>query len=119
MSNLSKEEGRGIVLYIRDTFQVRNINIESDYEPYLEQVWISINLPGEPIQIGTIYRSPSSPNLEMSLFEVVKSIDRKVALTGNLLIVGDFNLPSVQWIDGCGYSGQKSVVPFLECLANY
>ena len=119
ISNLSKEEGRGIVLYIRDTFQVRNINIESDYEPYLEQVWISINLPGEPIQIGTIYRSPSSPNLERSLFEVVKSIDRKVALTGNLLIVGDFNLPSVQWIDGCGYSGQKSVVPFLECLANY
>lgn len=92
-----------MVLYILETFKVGNIDIDSDYEPYLEQVWISINLPGEPIHIGTIYRSPSSPNLEKSLYEVVNSTERKVALTGNLLIVGDFNLPSIQWTHGCGY----------------
>ena len=80
-------------------------------------MWILLNLPDEPIHIGATYRSPSSPNLEKSLCEVVKSIDRKVALIGNLLLIGEFNLPSIQWTDGCNYSGKNLVEPFLECLA--
>ena len=119
VTNLSREGGRGIAVYIRSSLKVGSIDINSDYEPYIEQVWISVLLPCGPFYIGCMYRSPSSPSLESSLLAMSTSIDIKMKLRGNIIIVGDFNLPNIQWVNGFGFSENSLIRPFLECLFNH
>ena len=75
MTNLLTDGGRGIAIYVRETIQVGTIDIKSEYEPCVEQILISINLPGGPIILGCFYRSPTSTSLENSLLAICRSID--------------------------------------------
>jgi hypothetical protein len=38
ISNLSKLEGRGIFLYVKSSLKVGDLNLGSQYEPWVEQV---------------------------------------------------------------------------------
>jgi len=42
ITNLSKPNGRGIVVYVTYPLQVRAHAVYSDYEPWIEKLWITI-----------------------------------------------------------------------------
>ena len=42
LTNLSKPNGRGIAVYVRSPLQVRALTVNSDYKPWVEQIWITI-----------------------------------------------------------------------------
>ena len=116
MTNLLTDGGRGIAIYVRETIQVGTIDIKSEYEPCVEQILISINLPGGPIILGCFYRSPTSTSLENSLSAICRSIDGAARKCKNLVIVGDFNLPMIEWTEGYGHTSNAVTQSFLDCL---
>ena len=81
-----------------------SLNKILDWVVYLA---IEIVLPRESLVLVTFYQSPSCPNLiesELALFRALQLLQDKKPK--NLLIIGDFNLPQVSWVDGLGYSPQ-------------
>ena len=75
MTNLSMDGGRGIAITVFDEIQVGIIDIKLYYEPWVEQIWISINLPGGPVTLGCLYKSPTLASMEDSLLTIHQSID--------------------------------------------
>ena len=64
-------------------------------------------LPQESLVLATFHQSPSCPHLiesELALFRALQLLQDKKPK--NLLIIRDFNLPQVSWVDGLGYSPQ-------------
>ena len=115
---------RGVGVYVREGFQVSVINLPIFNVPWVESVWLDINLHDKKVCIGCIYRSPSAPSLEECESSLKKIIDGMASLVSqtvasDLIIIGDFNFPSVEWVDGLGHpasGGGDS--PFVSCLSD-
>jgi hypothetical protein len=90
--NLDRK-GRGICLYVRRELKLSYRDIETDFE---ECVFVDCKLQDESMTIGLVYRSPSSIDTNnLSLNTLLKSVsDTKPQ---NLLILGDFNFPEIEW----------------------
>lgn len=99
---------RGVGVYVREGFQVSVINLPIFNVPWVESVWLDINLHDKKVCIGCIYRSPSAPSLEECESSLKKIIDGMASLVSqtvasDLIIIGDFNFPLVEWVDRLGH----------------
>ena len=95
-SDLGASGSRGICIYVRSDLQV--MQEEFSTCSFKEQLWVKLQLVNSDVLlIGCIYRSPSGNNL--------KSLEDLHALLtcvcssnpSHLLIVGDFNVPDIDW----------------------
>ena len=88
---------------------------------FKEHLWTSISLNNKGnLLIGNIYRSPSSDKFTSTneLCEVINCVNN--TKPSYLLIVGDFNYPSIDWNRGCltreDYSEQFFFDTIQDCV---
>ena len=88
--------GRGIITYTREGLNVQLLEPKKSFEEYLG---LQIDLRnGDKLQLYTIYRSPNSSNENNDhLLDLLRNISENEP--SHLVIVGDFNLPDINWQD--------------------
>lgn len=94
ISNINK--GRGVVIYIKNSFHSQEITFETLYE---ESVWCSVKLNNnDTLLVGCVYRSPnSSETNNVNLFKLLREVSEN--RYSHKLIMGDFNFPEIDWLD--------------------
>ena len=115
VSNIEKpstNRKRGIILYVKEEYTVRERELPNSFQ---EAVLIDLFLPTDKtVQLCLIYRSPNSP-LENNLGLLDLMAEISDSTSHNLIILGDFNLPKLNW------TSMKAAVnsyeeQFLECV---
>ena len=126
LSNLSSQGcKRGTLALAKAGYNTKIIDVPL-LCPFVEAVCFDLCVPGshvsETVRIGCIYRSPSAPSqvvTKQAIAEIICILNSN--LKGHVLITGDFNLPSINWINGFGYGAtpteQDKQQPFLNCLS--
>ena len=111
-----KESSRGFAIYVKDTLS-STINLDLTDHLFSESVWVNIHINDKDnFLIGGEYRSPQSSieNNDLLLDLLQKTKDTTYT---NILIMGDFNLPEINWDL---WTTTRSETPisykFLECL---
>ena len=92
--NIVSDEGRGIIVYVNDKLRASPIVLQTSYTEYIT---IRITLDGNnQLLFTSIYRSGSGTDENnRNLITLIEEItDLKPDL---LAIVGDFNLPEINW----------------------
>ena len=91
---LSSKSHRGVVLYCKKNLQCRQVNFQDN--DFVESVWCEIVAGPEHILFGCLYRSPNSTDLNnAALLKLMWEVDKSPYT--NLFMVGDFNLPNINW----------------------
>ena len=114
-SNTS-ENSRGVVIYIKDSFS-STVCIELTDDSFSESIWVNMQLSNkDTLLVGGIYRSPQSSiehdNLLLDLSHKAKDVSYS-----NVLILGDFNMPEINWeLWTTSRSENHISYRFLECL---
>ena len=82
-----------------------------------EALLVKVTLCNNPMLLLTVYRPPSScdPLLLPSLFEEVHNIKKIAGVS--LIVCGDFNLPSINWMNWTCSAKKGIVDPFLQTIA--
>jgi hypothetical protein len=116
--NVSVLHKRGIIVYVDNNLNSCQLEIDKKFE---ENIIVKISDVGEfSINVGIFYRSPNS-NLENDR-DLVLFIDSLTSLMNdNLLLIGDFNLPSIDWSKnrvGSNLCANSTAYKFLSCLDN-
>ena len=110
------ENSRGVAIYVKNTLS-STVNVELTDHLFTESVWVSIQLSEkDTFLIGGVYRSPqsSTENNDLLLDLLQKA---KGANFSNILILGDFNLPDINWeLWTTSRSENHLSYKFLECL---
>ena len=110
------ENSRGVAIYVKNTLS-STVNVELTDHLFTESVWVSIQLSEkDTFLIGGVYRSPqsSTENNDLLLDLLQKA---KGANFSNILILGDFNLPDINWeLWTTSRSENHLSNKFLECL---
>ena len=110
------ENSRGLAIYVKETLS-STINVELTDHLFSESVWVNLRLNNkDTMLIGGIYRSPNSSieNSDLLLDLLQKTKDAKFS---NVLILGDFNLPEINWeLLTTSRSENHISYKFLECL---
>ena len=103
---------RGIILYIKHNYTNTVQEIQTKFQEYLSVEITSST--GSVISVCLIYRSPNSSQQNNKL--LLKSISDFCAHSGNnAFILGDFNLPKIDWANNKA-SFMSYEEEFLTCL---
>ena len=111
-----EENSRGVAIYVKDTVS-STLNLELTNHSFNENVLVNIQLKEkETFLIGGVYRSPqSSTENNDLLLDLLEKVKREKF--SNLLILGDFNLPEINWELWTTNRGENHLsYKFLECL---
>ena len=90
---------------VQDGIQASEVADQSLLSTDCEQVWVSIKLEDdEPLLVGCVYRPPRSNEDELSNSDIAiaRSLDAaarllRCKLFSSVVVMGDFNLPDVEW----------------------
>ena len=102
--------GGGVVIYVKNSFsssQVNGIKVDSR----VESLWLDVRVnKNKTIRVGTFYRPPNqSPEVDKLMVDEVNR-----GCTRQTIILGDFNLSSVNWETMVGdASGIKFIDNYL------
>ena len=113
-NNLRKKEGRGVVMYVHKSIEASICEVKNQTR---DSLWLQISLNNnDKLIVGCIYRSTSSTNEDnKKLLEMCKYFNE--IKCSHLLILGDFNLPKVDWEewDSATTNPEDLENQFLEC----
>lgn len=102
---VNAEEGRDLLLCVRENLSYSEVIIE---QQYCENLCIKVRCKNKNILIASIYRSPSSNMAENDkLLKVMEEISNKQFCYK--IILGDFNLPNINWTNYTATAGINSV----------
>ena len=83
-------KGGGVALYMKDSIKCNLIQVS---ETNLESIWVTLQLGNHKVtRVGVIYRQPSQVKDDLLVEEIAK-----MTLKGEVVIMGDFNLPDINW----------------------
>ena len=102
-------KGGGTILYINNKIEQRACRPLSSKE-FESSSWCWINeTGGKKILVGSIYRSTSSSQNNNDL--LLELLDKACEIAGDnrLLILGDFNIPKVDWANRITLDGAKPI----------
>ena len=105
--------GGGVIILIDTNIgatEITNIIVN------IENTWCSFNVGDDSYLLGAINRPP---NNDETYFSNVTETISKACLTypsHNILIVGDFNLPQINWVTVTLLHNDKLTVEFLNCV---
>ena len=87
----------GVTVYLRDNMPPSHV-VQVNSIPSLDQLWLQTKLRGtDKLLLGIIYRSPSCPaSTDAMLVQHILDVVYRNPST-HLLIMGDFNLPTIGW----------------------
>jgi len=101
-------KGGGVILYVTERL-VSTAYETSHTAEFSESVWSKVNLKNQELIVGVCYRSPASSeennNRLLSLLENTTTVGK----CARLLVMGDFNCPSINFRDGYVSAGRASV----------
>ena len=101
--------GGGLLVYIKDGLDVLPIDNNSDFNQYKQFAVKSSNNCTKDLNITLIYRSPNSSSDNTKLLcDIIEHSPK------NGLIIGDFNLPKIDWNTGIGDSKSKQLIDTSE-----
>lgn len=83
--------GGGVALLVRDNIDFITLPVPAD----IEAVWIKVAFKNRAIHIGGIYRPPNSPLHVLSTLR--QFMESNVECDDNIILLGDFNLPGIDW----------------------
>lgn len=84
--------GGGVAFLIKDNIRFSVLDDNCD----IEMLWIRTRFSDQTVYIGGIYRAPNS-SLDITT-KLRNFMDSNFSLHDNVLILGDFNLPGVDWL---------------------
>ncbi|XP_052786222.1 uncharacterized protein LOC128221661 [Mya arenaria] len=110
-------EGRGICIYVSSQFGLELLKIDDENSlNFNESVWVKVIVDNrKTIVLGCVYRSPSSGNdNNRGLEKLLRHISDMNF--HDLIIVGDFNYPDIDW-ENCVADRENSDSDlFAECV---
>jgi len=114
--NVSEANKRGIIVYVDSNFNSCELDILEDYvECMFIKIFISV---GNVVTLGAFYRSPGSTlHNDEKLFKLLDTF--RSFNKGKLLLIGDFNLPNINWdsnIVGSNPGVNSVAYKFISCL---
>ena len=93
------QKGGGVMLFIHENLQVTEC-MELNGAGFEESVWCIIHLSStEKLLVGVCYRSPNSSKENNEELNLLLNCTQRIQAK-NVLIMGDFNYPHIQWEDG-------------------
>jgi hypothetical protein len=109
--NLGNETGRGIIIWVSQDLSITDTKLSGGFE---ESLWINIKTnQKENLLFGCIYRSPNSPQENTAeLNHMLGSLTKDKH--PQLLIVGDFNFPGINWSASIGSNERER--DFLDAI---
>ena len=90
----------------------------------IKNVWLDISIANKKLRLGCVYRSLSASSLEnneLALKTIIDGMPSSISLptSPQLIIIGDFSFPAIEWVEGTGHSSSNSRdSSFLSCLSN-
>ena len=95
-SNLTPKDGRGVLVYAKTELEATPVIF---HEEFHESVWIAIPVGSggkDRMLVGCVYRSPNSSDVNNdNLLKLIN--DANNTPFSSILILGDFNLPHINW----------------------
>ena len=110
-------KGGGCIIYVSTDLKSYNCN-ELKNMPGDDSAWCWVNLTKKTrILVGCIYRSTSSSSTNNDLLMNKITRANEIAGTNNLLLMGDFNLKEINWLEN-DPGGDMGSLPckFYECI---
>ena len=109
--------GGGVLLYISENLAAVPCKALNDVS-FDNSLWpLSTN---DKLLVGVLYRAPSSSNdNNQRLLSIISNIREAVSFS-HLLIMGDFNLPTIDWTDPvCSGTVQKNCYTqvYVACIS--
>ena len=114
-SNILLGSGRGMLLYIKNNIQYQKVDISSIANTKPSEIIVVELMLKENIILARVYRSPNSTHDNSN--DINKSLENlSRRFCSNLLVVGDFNYPKIDWEHYSTASSPNDLNPkFLEC----
>ena len=96
------QKGDGVIILVRPALSSEE---KSEFNSDCENLWVQLNLVGpKSVLIGAYYKSYEFD--QHSLDELSKSLDMVKQTSSTIWLMGDFNLPKVDW---------QSLAPTPDC----
>src|SRR3989442_989863 len=114
--NVGKNKFRGIIIYVKINLTAIEIEINSNFS---ECLFIQLkSVSDNTLTIGAFYRSPTgNVTNDKDLIDLMREIN--TVINGNFILLGDFNLSSINWSNLTTSTGHNSLdSKFLDCLRN-
>ncbi|MES9884124.1 MAG: reverse transcriptase family protein, partial [Sedimenticola sp.] len=110
-------KGRGVAIYIHKSQSALSVDLFKDLE-YEEAVFCEIKLcSSDKLLVGCIYRSPDKSDAENNRNLNILMKRAADANYSHVLISGDFNYKSINWLEGhCSLPIQSETSIFLEVV---
>ena len=113
----SGSRGGGVLLYVHKSLMCSPC-VKLNAVKFEESLWYLVSLSNkQTLLLGLVYRSPSSVETNNSkLLEALQIISQQYGNT-QLLLMGDFNFPDINWVDTHCFSSPISLsAKFLETM---
>ena len=106
----------GIIVYIKDNIKVsENKTINNLSSEFKESKWLELDVAGEKIILGAIYRKGKSSAANNKQLNAI--INKVTKIYDKLIICGDLNFPEIDWITHLVDAGPMSpATQFLNCI---
>ena len=115
---LGRSKG-GVAIYVRDDLASETIVLASSSDGTVEYLLLWT----EKIKLATgiIYRPPSCPlnNFENAMKDIEAKINELGSLLPSIILMGDFNFPTMSWVTGRLYGGSREYRCQGECLRKF
>lgn len=116
--NIGVENSRGVIVYVDVNYCSVEIDIDDNIK-YSESIFVRIrDSNSNLLTIGAFYRSPcSSKENNLQMLNRINYVCKNIS--GNLLLLGDFNFGNINWetwTTSCGLNSPEC--KFLNCLRN-
>ena len=116
-NDCSGSRGGGVLLYVHKSLMCSPC-VKFNAVKFEESLWYLISLSNkQTLLYGLVYRSPSSVETNNSkLLEALQIISQQYG-HAQLLLMGDFNFPDINWVDTHCFSSPTSLsAKFLEVM---
>ena len=104
--------GGGVMILVSNSYNVQSVETNIN----IETVWCELVINKEKFVIGVIYRPPSSDMVYFNTMLDLINLMCDTFKTNNVILFGDFNLPSINWIDFVPLHSNVLSVQFLNCV---
>ena len=106
------QKGDGVIILVRSALSSEE---KSEFNSDCENLWVQLNLVGsKSVLIGAYYKPHEFD--QHSLDELSKSLDMVKQTSTNIWLMGDFNLPKVDWQSSAPTPDCKFPTFYRECL---
>ena len=117
--NRQEINSRGCAIYLHKDLEMSEVEIHS---PHKDAIWCEIKLvQNDKLLIGCLYRSPGMT--DQGHRDFIKMMDTTIRESepSHILIVGDFNLPEINWSTCTTTSNnmENKNNTFMECIRDH